>query len=128
MCRSPRLKTKEKPKEILKKSKKRAVSKRSSSASDCLCSGVRDRGLSGIVAPDCPVCIRQSDQRSAPTVDCYRPQRSTDVARAPDCPVRSMIETTAFLSNGYNSGGGYLYPSHQAFEGVGAHATYQHML
>jgi hypothetical protein len=30
--------------------------------------------------------------------------------------------------SGYNWGEGYLYPFNRAFEGVGAQATYQHML
>jgi hypothetical protein len=43
--------------------------------------------------------------------------------------VRSpKTEATDFLSNGYNWGGGYLYPSNRPFEGVGAQTTYQHML
>jgi hypothetical protein len=37
-----------------------------------------------------------------PTVDCYRPQRSDDMARAPNCLVRPTIEAAAFLSNIYN--------------------------
>jgi hypothetical protein len=31
-------------------------------------------------APDCPVCIGQVWQRSDPTVDCCRPQGTTDMA------------------------------------------------
>jgi hypothetical protein len=75
------------------------------------------------VAPDCPVCTGLSGvptgrrQRSDPTVDCYRRQRSADVActghllcsvrwctgmsgGAPECPVHPTTESCCFLSNG----------------------------
>jgi hypothetical protein len=45
---------------------------------------VCNQGLSSAVAPECSVCTGQSGQRSAPTLDCYRLQRSANVARAPD--------------------------------------------
>jgi hypothetical protein len=83
------------------------------------------QGLSGAVAPDCPVCTGQYANG--------RIQRSTATdlngrLTWSGCPVRPTIEATTFLSNGYNWRGAYLYPSNRPFEGVGAQATYQHML
>jgi hypothetical protein len=97
-------------------------------ASNCLSREARNQGLSGAVAPDCLVCTGQSSQQSVLTIDCYRHQRSANVARAPDCPVRPIVEATVFLSNNYNWRGGYLYPSNRPFECVGAQETYQKML
>jgi hypothetical protein len=50
------------------------------------------------------------------------------------CPVCTGLSgapndrRSIFLSNGYNCGGGYKYPTNQLFEGVGAQATYQDIL
>ena len=55
--------------------------------------------LSG-APPDSP----EAPQVRAPTVE---PQRSADVAGAPDCPVR---HTTEALTNGSFGGWGYKYP------------------
>ena len=105
MHRSPILKNKRSP----KKSKIRAVSQRLVAhrtlmsgvhwtvrcAPDSLRREAKDR-RSLAVAPDCPVCTGLSGvptgrrQRSDPTVDCYRRQRSADVACTghPLCSVR----------------------------------------
>ena len=131
MHRSPILKNKRSPKKSAKKSKMRAVSQRlvvhrtlmSGVAPDSLRREATDmRSLA--VAPVCPVgqhrtvrCARGRRQRSDPTVDCYRRQRSADVActghctvdvrwctglsgGAPDCPVHPTTESCCFLSNG----------------------------
>jgi hypothetical protein len=85
----------------VKKSKKRAVSLRSSGAPDseqymfgvhrivrCVAESLSreacNQGLSDVVAQDYLVCTGQSGQWSDPMVECYRPQRLADVARAPD--------------------------------------------
>jgi hypothetical protein len=87
------------------------VSQRSGGAPDCpvrhqaVCPVSLQPGALGYVALYCAVCIGQSRQQSDPTIDCYRPQGSTDVARAPnmsgvhrtvrcapDCPVRPTTE------------------------------------
>jgi hypothetical protein len=70
-----------------------------------------------------------------PTVECYRPQRSANVARAPDM---SGVQRTVWCARRQSSqlsvqrlyfvGGGYKYPTNRAFEGVGAQATYQDIL
>jgi hypothetical protein len=77
----------------VKKSKKWAVSQHSGGAPNMsgvhriVCAERSATGLSGAVAPDGPVCIGQTSQWSnitLSTIDCYRPQRSADVAKAPD--------------------------------------------
>jgi hypothetical protein len=102
MHRSPRLKNKRSPKESTKKSQKRAVSQRlvahRTVNSTCpVCTGLsggtteqsaqRGRrqafsgcstGLSGV--HQTVRCATGRRQRSDPTVDCYRRQRSADVA------------------------------------------------
>jgi hypothetical protein len=55
----------------------------------------------------------------------WRGQGTGHVRCASDCPVRPTTDAAAFLSNGYNWGGGYIYPFNRVFEGVGAQATYQ---
>jgi hypothetical protein len=62
------------------------------------------QGLSG-APPD----SQASPQDRAPTVE---PQRSTDVAGAPDCPVR---HATAAFQQPYFGGWGYKYPNHPTF-------------
>jgi hypothetical protein len=65
------------------------------------------QGLSG-APPD-----RQAGpQDRAPTVE---PQRSADVAGAPDCPVR---HATAALQRPLCGGWGYKYPNHPTFIGI----------
>jgi hypothetical protein len=51
-------------------------------------------------------------QDRAPTVE---PQRSADVAGAPDCPVR---HATAAFQQPYFGGWGYKYPNHPTFIGI----------
>jgi hypothetical protein len=79
------------------------------------------------VAPDCPVCTGQSGNGQllqTSTID-WRGQGTGHVRCASDCLVRPTTDAAAFLSNGYNWGGGYIYPFNRLFEGVGAQATYQ---
>jgi hypothetical protein len=92
--RSPRLKNKRSPKESAKKSEKRAVSQRTDGAPDSEQSHVRwDTGQSAQRGPQqalsgCGTGLSGEHltvgQRSDQTIDCRRPQRSADVARAPD--------------------------------------------
>jgi hypothetical protein len=66
------------------------------------------------ITPDYLVCTGQSRQWSDPTVDCYRPQRSADMAghRAVNsaCPVCTGLSAALvnrkllLLSNDYNYG------------------------
>jgi hypothetical protein len=63
--------------------------------------------LSG-APPDSP----EAPQVRAPTVE---PQRSADVAGAPDCPVR---HATAAFQWPYFGGWGYKYPNHPTFNGI----------
>jgi hypothetical protein len=106
MQRSPRLKNKRSPKESTKKSKKRVVSQRSV-AHRTLLSGVHrtvrcgtgqsaqrgrrqalsscSTGLSGVHRT--VRCATDRWQWSDPTVDCYRCQRSADVACTGHCIV-----------------------------------------
>jgi hypothetical protein len=101
MHRSPILKNKRSPKKSAKESKKQAVSQRlvvhrtlmSGVAPDSLRREATDR-RSLAVAPVCSVgrhwtvrCATGRRQRSDPTVDCYRRQRSTDVACTGHCTV-----------------------------------------
>jgi hypothetical protein len=101
MHRSPILKNKRSPKKSAKEPKKRAVSQRlvahrtvlSGVAPDSLRREATDR-RSLAVAPVCPVgrhrtvrCAPDKRQRSDPTVDCYRRQRSADVACTGHCTV-----------------------------------------
>jgi hypothetical protein len=63
--------------------------------------------LSG-APPDSP----EAPQGRAPTVE---PQRSADVAGAPDCPVR---HATAHFQRPSFGGWGYKYPNHPTFNGI----------
>jgi hypothetical protein len=63
--------------------------------------------LSG-APPDSP----EAPQVRAPTVE---PQRSADVAGAPDCPVR---HARAAFQRPYFGGWGYKYPNHPTFNGI----------
>jgi hypothetical protein len=65
------------------------------------------QGLSG-AAPD----SQAGPQDRAPTVE---PQRSADVAGAPDCPVR---HATAAFQRPLCGGWGYKYPNHPTFIGI----------
>jgi hypothetical protein len=89
---------------------------------------------SGAVARDCPVCTglygNGRIQRST-AIDLNGwltwPGHQTclvciGLSSAPD------DRAVSFLSNGYNYGGSYKYPTHKPFEGVVAQATYQYML
>jgi hypothetical protein len=65
------------------------------------------QGLSG-APPD----SQAGPQVRAPTVE---PQRSADVAGAPDCPMR---HATAAFQQPYFGGWGYKYPNHPTFNGI----------
>jgi hypothetical protein len=54
----------------------------------------------------------EAPQVRAPTVE---PQRSADVAGAPDCPV---CHATAAFQQPYFDGWGYKYPNHPTFNGI----------
>jgi hypothetical protein len=89
------------------------------------------------VAPDCPLCTRQSDngriQRSIATDPNGRltwPGHRTVNSSYPVCTGLSgapVDKRLLLLSNGYNCGGVYKYPQ-PAFQGVRAQATYQGIL
>jgi hypothetical protein len=87
------------------------------------------------VAPDCLVCTGQFGLRSDPTVDCYRPQRSDDVAGLRTvnsaCTVRTGLSGAPvdrkllLLSNRYSCEGEAINTPNGPFQGLGAHETYQ---
>jgi hypothetical protein len=93
------------------------------------------------VALDCPVCTGLSGvhrtvrcapdrrQRSDPTVDCYRRQRSADVACTGHCTVDVRCtrrqKAAAFCPTASLGCGGYKYHPNWPFSSVGAQATYQ---
>jgi hypothetical protein len=151
--RSPILKNKRSPKKSAKKPKKRAVSQRLVAHRTVL-SGVHrtvrcgtgqsaqrghihvlsgcSTGLSG-GAPDSRhrtvQCAPDRRQRSDPTVDCYRRQRSADMACTGHCTVAVRCtrrqKAAAFCPTASLGIGGYKYHPNQPFSSVGAQATYQ---
>jgi hypothetical protein len=154
MHRSPILKNKRSPKKSAKEPKKRAVSQRMVAHRTAL-SGVHrtvwwstgqsvqrghwqalsgcSTGLSG-GAPDSRHwtvrCAPDRRQRLDPTVDCYRRQRSADVACTGHCIV--AVQWCTRLSGAPDDRptaslgiGGYKYHPNRPFSCVGAQATYQ---
>jgi hypothetical protein len=119
-----------KPKEIVEKSKKRAVSQRSGGEPHM--SGVHRTVYSERSATEYSqtvwTMVGSNGRLLQTSMIGWRGQGTGHVRCAPDCPVRPMTKAVAFLPNGYNWGGGYLYPSNRPFEGVGDQATYQHIL
>jgi hypothetical protein len=152
--RSPILKNKRIPKKSAKKPKKRAVSQRVVAHRTVL-SGVHrtvrcgigqstQRGhrqaLSGCStglfggAPDSRHrtvrCAPDRRQRSDPTVDCYRRQRSADVACTGHCTVAvrwctRRQKAVAFCPTTSLGFGGYKYHPNRPFSCVEVQATYQ---